>query len=390
VPDVELLRLIQISDLHCAKRGVGLDVRSRNLVRRLLARAIHATPIVKKIATGTAGHHPAVWNELRASIVDHVKTSPPWPTTHLVVTGDLSTWGDDDSIIKARRLAEAITRDAGLQEPMFIYGNHDVWPARPGVPAGFPGFASRADLDVRRTALRQQHFGGDPWPRHPLAQVALPGGRQLVVFALSTIEHWAWENTLASGRVRADRFWERAPGLDQLVTLARACGPSDVGVVLTHHPVHDDGSWAAVRRAAATAVPPPLQALAAAHILSNATDVAAALAGPPQRAHAVLSGHTHETFPEVGSSTGASPLPLHGPLNANQVQLTAGTATQLQFGADPKPHTWQCLHFSCDDAATRLKIERIVFERRDNLPGFVPATDSNDPQAVADVWELRI
>jgi hypothetical protein len=137
-------------------------------------------------------------------------------------------------------------------------------------------------------------------------------------------------------------------------------------------------------------VVPPVQALPAWHILSNATDVAAALAGPPQRAHAVLSGHTHETFPEVGKSTGTAPQPRHAPLTANQVQLTAGTASQLQYGADPKPHTWQCLRFSCDQAASRLKVERIVFERQNNLPGFSPVADSNDPQAVADVWELRI
>jgi hypothetical protein len=220
--------------------------------------------------------------------------------------------------------------------------------------------------------------------------VALSGGRELVIFALSTIEHWALQNAIASGRVRADRFWENAPGIDQLIALAGACGSTDVGVVLTHHPVHDDGWWAAANRVAAGAAP-PVQALPAAHILSNATDVAAALAGPPQRAHAVLSGHTHETFPDVGASTGAAPQPTHAPLTANQVQLTAGTASQLQFGAQPKPHAWQCLRFYRDEAATRLKIERIVFERQNNLPGFFPvSSDPNDPQAVADVWELTI
>ena len=387
--DVELLRLIQITDLHCAKRGVGFDVQARNLFRRVLSRLVVAAPIVKKLATGTAGHNPAAWRELRTSIVNHVRTNPPWRDTRLVVTGDLSTWGDDDSILKARKLAEKIANDAGLQEPIFIYGNHDVWPGRPGVLGGFPLFASAADLDVRRSALRQQHFAGVPWPRHPLVQVGLPGGRNLVVFAVSTIEHQTLQNAIASGRVSADRFWERAPGTDQLTALVGACGATDVGIVLTHHPVHGDGWWAAVNRAAAGPLP-PVQGLPAAHILSNAPDVGATLAGPPQRAHAVLSGHTHETFPSVGQSTGAAPQPPHPPLTGNQVQLTAGTASQLQFGPQPKPHTWQCLRFYCDQAATRLKIERIVFERQNNLPGFLPVADSNDPQAVADTWELTI
>jgi hypothetical protein len=390
VSDVQLLRLIQISDLHCAKRGIGFDMQARNLLRRVLSRFIVDAPVVKKLASGTAGHAPAAWRELRASIVEHVTMNPAWPKTHLVVTGDLSTWGDDDSIIKARRLAEGIAQRAGLPEPIFIYGNHDVWPGRPGVLAGFPLFASGPDLDVRRSALRQQHFAGVPWPRHPLVQVGLPGGRQLVVFALSTIEHGAFANAIASGQVRSDRFWERAPGIDQLLTLPGICGPNDVGIVLTHHPVHDDGWWAAVHRAVAAGAR-SVQGLPAAHILGNATDVAATLAGPPQRAHAVLSGHTHETFPEVGDSTGAGPQPRHAPLSTNQVQLTAGTASQLQYGAQPKPYTWQCLRFYHDRAATRLKIERIVFEKQNNLPGFFPvSSDPNDPQAVADVWELTM
>lgn len=127
------------------------------------------------------------------------------------------------------------------------------------------------------------------------------------------------------------------------------------------------------------------------HQLTNAPAVAAALAGPPQRAHAVLSGHTHDTSPEVGDSNGALPAPPHQPLVANQVQLTVGTSMQAQFGPRPKPQAWQCVRFYCDRAATRLRIERIVFVRTNNLPGFSPASaDPNDPQAVADVWELTL
>ena len=241
-------------------------------------------------------------------------------------------------------------------------------------------FTAGVNLDARRTALRQRFFPGMRWPRHPLVTVPLPTGRNLVVFALDTIEHHQWRNFLAAGYVRADRFWEQPPGADQLAALVGACGPRDVGVALTHHPVHDDGHPAAGP-----------QLFTAAHVLNNAAVVATALGGPPQRAHAVLSGHTHDTFPKVGASTGGPPAPAHGPLGANQLQLIAGTASQNQLGPIVKPHVWQVLHFSCDPRGTRLKIERIVFARRNDLPGFAPiSSDPNDPQAVADVWELDI
>jgi len=388
VGDVQLLRLVQISDLHCAPRNAGFDPQARDLLQRLLSRFTGGVPYVRDLAKGFSGHSPAAWRELRTSIVDHVTQDRRWPATHLVVSGDLSTWGDDLSILQGLNFARKIAADAGLPDPIVIYGNHDVWPGYPGVPVGFPLFATQ-NLGQRRTAMRAQHFRGVTWPRHPLVRAALPnGGGELVVFALNTIEHQRFVNTFASGQVRQDRYWQATPGPDQLAALAGLCGPKDIGVVLTHHPVHDDGKWTAINRTLQPRMPAGFPAL---HQLTNASVVATALAGSPQRAHLLLSGHTHETAPKIGDSNATRPSPQHAPLGPNQVQLTAGTATQAQFGPSPKPQAWQCVRFYCDQRATCLRIERIVFVRTNNLPGFSPASaDPNDPQAVADVWELTI
>jgi hypothetical protein len=357
------------------------------MLQRFLSRFAAGIPGVRDLAKGFSGHSSPAWRDLRASIVDHVTKSSPWPETRLVVTGDLSTWGDDVSIQQGLGYAARIAAEARLQEPIVIYGNHDVWPGYAGVPVGFPLFAV-TDLGQRRTAMRAQYFRGVAWPRHPLLQVALPNGRNLVVFALNTIEHQRFVNTVASGHVRADGYWQAPSGPQQLAALTGMCGPTDVGIALTHHPVHDDGKWTAINQRVQPQMPAGFPAL---HQLTNAPAVAAALAGPPQRAHAVLSGHTHETSPKVGDSNGARPAPPHQPLVANQVQLTAGTSMQAQFGPRPKPQAWQCVRFYCDRAATRLRVERIVFVRTNNLPGFSPASaDPNDPQAVADVWELTL
>ncbi len=383
---VQLLRLIQISDLHCAPRHARFDPQARDLLQRLFSQMAGGIPIVRDLVKGFSGHHSAAWTELRTSIVDHVTKDKTWPETHLIVTGDLSTWGDAVSIRMSLALADRIVRDAGLPPPVVMYGNHDVWPASPGTPAGFPLFALQ-NLDQHRTAMRAQFFPGANWPRHPLvtARTPLPSGGHLVVFDLNTIEHHRWINSFATGNVQPDRYWQAPPGPDQLAALAGICGPKDVGIVLTHHPVHDDGKWTQINT-----IFQPLMGFAA-HQLTNAGSVATALGGTPQRAHVVLSGHTHETAPKVGDSTGAAPAPAHSPLSGNHVQLTAGTATQQQFGPGPKPQAWQSLRFYSNDTATRLRVERIVFTRTNNLPGFSPArTDPTDPRAVADVWELTI
>ena len=134
----DLIRLIQITDLHCAPRTPGFDVAARSLVWRAIVRLSLAAPVrdLRKIAQGTAGQSPAAWRDLRASIVQHVQRNAPWPETRLVVTGDLSTWGDNASIEQAIQLANSIAQDAGLPEPLLIHGNHDVWAGLPGTLGG--------------------------------------------------------------------------------------------------------------------------------------------------------------------------------------------------------------------------------------------------------------
>ena len=118
-----------------------------------------------RIAQGTAGQSPAAWRDLRASIVQHVQRNAPWPETRLVVTGDLSTWGDNASIEQAIQLANSIAQDAGLPEPLLIHGNHDVWAGLPGT-LGDPSVLihrrgeSRCASNGPQAAILSRHYGG--------------------------------------------------------------------------------------------------------------------------------------------------------------------------------------------------------------------------------------
>jgi predicted MPP superfamily phosphohydrolase len=327
-----------------------------------------------EIAKRTAGHDPTAWQELRHSIPQEIARES-WPKDYLVVTGDFSTSGDDQSIDQSINLATAIAGDANIQNVALIYGNHDVWLGHPGgFPLGHPG----PNLDLRRSRLHLTQFPG-AWPK--VTQIArLPNGGSVALVGANTIEHGRLVNALAMGKVDRDRYWEQAPGADQLPAIAAVCRqPLEVVVALTHHPVHDPRPWTLLR---------PVIPITP-HALGNAASLAQALVGTAPRV--VLSGHTHETVPDFGASTGSTPIPQHGPLGANQLQLTAGTASQMQFGplSNRKPHVWQMIQLYATD--TQLRVERIVFARWPGEDKFeAVASDDNDPDSIVDVWEFTL
>jgi len=360
------------------------------------------TPLAKKIIQGTAGHNPRALRYLRQSVREVLAADHRFKDhTELVVTGDLSTWGDDASVTASRTIAESIAADSGLRDPIIIYGNHDVWPAQPGSPKGFPLFTN-VNMGDRRTTFRKTHFPTTNWPFR-CASHPIPGtGRNLTLCSLNTILHGRIRNTLAQGDVTRDRFWEQPQGDDQLGQLGSHLQPADIGIVLTHHPVHDPMP---MNQATVRWLRPAVLRNAIPHALSNANEVANALKGnglPKHLVHVVLSGHTHQVFPFLGDSAQTNP---HTPLEISQLQLTAGTASQIRYPkppghARPAPpsgtravegHSWQLLHFYwMNSTPPKLGIERMVYERSNDAGPFRPAASGNDPAATADFFELPI
>jgi 3',5'-cyclic AMP phosphodiesterase CpdA len=353
-----VMRLVHFSDLHFAPGQMG------PLQRRLAAQAFSPVlgPLFQKLEAGLAPHDPKALRPLRDSIVQCVgdPNSPYVDRTYLVVTGDLTTWGDHGSMQSALSLIDVIAMRAGLPK-IVLYGNHDVWPGVPGRTSGLPIAASDSKLDSARSALRQHEFPVD-YSREVAAAPFAGGTRRLVLWEIDTVQHERWANFLAEGQVRRDRYWETRAPVCQLDTLQRMSNPADVVVALTHHPVH--------------------------HVPDNVTlqdrnTVASEFAKPPRGnvrrdplVQVVVSGHTHHTYPEDGFL----PLdnPAHVPLTPKQAQLTIGTVAQAPF-ASMRQHHWQLLHIDYDDANKELVIERLLF-KWDGFGDYQPDVDRGTGQ----------
>ena len=407
-----LLRLVHLSDLHCAPKIEDLDVGIRKYLPPALMelctrlKIMDVMKVIKFFMKGLAGHDkPKAWIELERSIPLALKNDDDFEDrTHIVVTGDLSTWGDDDSLRGARNFVTKIARESGLPDPFFIYGNHDVWPGEAGKRAGFPLFAQK-NLGTHRTAFRDTHFR-DGWPREFRRLDIPPSGQSVVISSLNTIRHERLHNSIAQGIVRADRYWELRTG-NQLAELRARHKEGDIGILLTHHPIHEPKSAGLLFNVALSALRPVHLQF---HELANAGAVAGALSRPEtdpktNLIHVVLSGHTHELFPDVGDSEVTRP---HRPLEQTQLQLTVGTASQERFrksqasGSAPddedppdvppgKGHMWQLLRFYREEGDPPLLIiERIVFERSKHQGPFRPRLAGRNPDTVSDFFELPL
>jgi len=112
--------------------------------------------------------------------------------------------------------------------------------------------------------------------------------------------------------------------------------------------------------------------------LADARMVARVLSDPQQQSPihvgtVVLSGHTHKIFPPPGRLNERQQMPL----TEHQIQLTAGTFSQLHFDAQrpPRPicevarHTWQLLGFWLSETDDALLVERDVYVRGDRNTG---------------------
>lgn len=252
-----LVRVLHFSDIHfCHTRPHSVYLR--RLLDGAPARGLlgHARQPLKQ---GLAGHSSRALHELRRSVLDFVgRQASMWADkTHLVCTGDLSTWGDDASLGGARQFIQALARDAALSAPpCVLYGNHDVWPANPGHLRGIPLLCSQAKLDTRRSEMRKQHFPGSSWLK---SHVTSTGSPRVGLCAINTVEHARWQNTLAQGEVKADWYWEKGSCSPcQLDELERWLGDVDVALVFSHHPVYDEQYHGpAVRRSGSSSSTPP-------------------------------------------------------------------------------------------------------------------------------------
>jgi 3',5'-cyclic AMP phosphodiesterase CpdA len=363
MPQQLVLQLAHISDIHFVTPPSRVAAKTRRLPW-----------LPPRLAAGLMGHSQRALVAFEKSIQNILPDDDTRARTWLVVTGDLTTLGEQSSLDEVVDWVRSLAQTVGVSYAI-LYGNHDVW------NGGLPLFTSQNVLYQHRSELRSRIFTGD-WPLAPMAEGAgqcgsagaapaieatLPVGRQLVVTSLNTVIHDQLLNTLAFGKVAQDRYWESGSNLPpQLDALRAKARQDEVRVVLTHHPVHDP--------AVCSATGQPFQRLL------NAGDVAQALERPvggSALATLVVSGHTHAGFPDSGHLPDHLPrsLDCHDPLGDGQAQLIASTLSQRPFRGKGHEHEWQCLSF-WDDAG-QLVLERVIYQRPGRVGDFQRVEDSS-------------
>lgn len=327
---VPVLQIIHYSDVHI----VGKDYWKKHVATQQFIARLPAT-----LRQGIVGADTAALRAFVDFLRDEIAVDPVWKNlpTWLIDTGDGTTFGDEESLeswlnVWSPRFLGAAGPNARQQ---ILYGNHDAWPGT------FPLQAPRS-MDAKRDSLRQKWFA-DTWPAAPL-KTQLFDKAEIQLYVLNSVDHTLWANAKALGQVLPDRFWEALPpqlgptaasGLARCISSHRRPAPArDLRILAMHYPVCD----------AAT----PSKRLT--ELLTNRAPFAADIAPPAGASeplvHLVMSGHTHDGYPQLGLLPNGAGSTQHLPLDTPQVQLVTPSLSQFNKLPPPtgKSHHADCLY----------------------------------------------
>jgi len=355
------LYIVHVSDLHCRSAGATTDLKTERRVQAFVALLRRfsrdkADFVEASWEQGLAGHDPDAHDKFCAFLEWFAK-NPQFRgiKTWLLDTGDLASMGDLISLVTAKGWLKEYARILGAEASFMLYGNHDAWPGR------FPMVSSFAELAYHRVEIRKTLFPAS-WPQGPLSASIPYSDSKLLMYGVGSAIDDHWYNTFALGNVDTDPCWVGEPGSDQLVALAHRTEQGfhpdgktrDFRILAVHHPVHYPQR--------------PKHSMN----LMNDKAVANALIGFDAKgrgklAHLVLSGHTHESHPKLGRLPGTAVGAVNQPLAAGQMQLIAGSLSQMPRDADREsasaatfvPHQCEILTFWASPTKTgKLRIER--------------------------------
>jgi hypothetical protein len=302
------LQVIHVSDLHI----VADTFSQRPMLRGVLRLAQHWKAAKEYLEDGMAPHDvlaPDAFLDFAEAIGPQ---DPEWANlpTWLVDTGDLTTFGDDDSLSEGHGFLAAIHTRSKAAGAKALYGNHDAW------PSDFPLVAGSGAIAKHKQHLLTNWYT-PPQPRLSVTCDIPDGSGQVQLFGVDTVLHDRIANTRALGEVGK----QQRQALRQLIQSNQGDARArHFRMLATHHPVHFEG--------------PPL--LRCGMVMTDDRDLASDTGGPGKAAliQLVLSGHTHKLFPEHET---LPPTPRHCTnhpvLGHDQCQFVVGTLMQMdKFG----------------------------------------------------------
>lgn len=313
-----VVQIVHYSDLHI----VGPDYMAQ---RRSFEALLKRLPGMLK--QGVAGASLAALSAFEDFVRDIAsdatwRDKPIW----LVDTGDGTTFGDDRSLDAwLNDWSPKFLAAAGANgKQLVLYGNHDAWPGT------FPLLAPRS-MEAHRDKLRSARFP-QTWPTQPLTTLlAGSAGPEVQLYALNSVDHTLWANTMARGAVLPDRHWQKQgtmPGpraSDDLdLTASASAGTSATShfrILAMHYPV----------AAACNAGQKHLE------ILANRDPFAKDIDGPRHASkplvHVLMAGHTHSAFPPLGLLPNGLGSARHPPLGGALVQMVTPSLSQTPVSA---------------------------------------------------------
>jgi len=269
-----LLQIIHITDMHvvqsCYSHKLKALLKIISKVHEVMnSKGINLKTLLflkRKLEIDTAPHFPFAAMDFEDFIESITIKEPVWSqlTTWLVFTGDLTTFGDDSSLHHGKLYLDKFSKNC---KNFYLYGNHDEW------PGDFPFFAKK-DILHHHAKLIKDWFP-IPCPHFPISK-KLPGDNgEIQLYCLNTPVYSYIGNSLAFGRINLHYRKQLA----ELIKQNTKPNQHILRILVTHHPI-DYNSNAKIL--------PIGDLLGANRVLYDiSNDI-----------HLILSGHTHETYPD--------------------------------------------------------------------------------------------
>lgn len=340
---IPLAQIIHISDLHVCqdyddRRMIAREARlGRLALARLrgLGRDLIERFDVGGWHEGTLDHDAGAEGAFGSFLDDLETVYPAWfteakgaglPSTWLVDTGDLTTFGDAGSLRAGHAKLEDWEHRVKGCRLRSLFGNHDAWPGTQPAIFAFEGAAGRID-EQRRRVGGWQKWRSEDW-RAPLVspEVADPwrAGQRIRVelYAINSVLFDWSSNLRAVGEVDEGEYAALLGAIRerQKTGTARA-----LRLLALHHPVAFPFELKHARVAQLAYLARQMCLLGADAFLERLRNEggADAVAGTTPYVHILLGGHTHAGFPGARLPDTAKEA-YQGRLGPKQLQLTAG------------------------------------------------------------------
>ena len=350
----KLLQIIHISDLHVGADGVSAETA---LVRKTSRIALWLTRLMTRGDVfnwneGTQTHFPAAPEMFEAFLEHQRSIDTEWFSkdipTWLVDTGDLTTFGDSNSIRAGKQYLERWARAAGATHTRSLYGNHDAWPSCMPLVKALTYKASLAAQKKRLTAFPE--WQPESWCSQPLSVDIAGGTGRIDLYALDSVDWAGYRNGRAVGHIPPEPVHALRARIEQGYEPSVPC----LRIVATHHPIAFPYEKGEVR--------PLIAPFPDAMHLANSEEVARSLSNSARQplkdpyVHIILSGHTHARYPGGKFSLGVTEVYQGNNLDRYQLQLVAGSlmlnrsvkevATSTATSAEPLQMNRSCKGFA--------------------------------------------